>query len=135
MKKIKYGWMHAIVAIALILTIVTADAQNGSARELSASDAIRPFEVHFPEKDLVELKHRILETRWPEKETVDDNSQGVRLSSLQPLAQYWATGYNWRKIEKKLNSLPMFVTSIDGLDIHFIHVRSKYPHALPIIIT
>ncbi|MGA2585313.1 MAG: epoxide hydrolase family protein [Tepidisphaeraceae bacterium] len=97
--------------------------------------SIRPFHVSFPESALVDLRQRILATRWPDKETVSDASQGVQLATMQKLAQYWATDYDWRKCEAKLNSLPMFVTNIDGLDIQFIHVRSKNPNALPIIIT
>jgi pimeloyl-ACP methyl ester carboxylesterase len=119
---------------AIVLQGVLGVAQSKPA-EPASLEAIRPFKVHFPEKDLIELKRRIRATRWPEKETVDDDSQGVRLEALQSLAQYWATGYDWRIIEAKLNALPMFVTNIDGLDIHFIHVRSKDPHAMPIIIT
>jgi pimeloyl-ACP methyl ester carboxylesterase len=135
MKKSKGGWMHTVVAGALVLQSVPANAQNGTSAGLAPNDAIHSFHVHVPEKDLIELKHRILATRWPEKETVDDDSQGVRLAALQSLAHYWATGYDWRKIEAKLNVLPMFVTNIDGLEIHFIHVRSKHPHSLPVIIT
>lgn len=135
MKKIKSSWMHTIVASALVLQGVPTSAQNGGSTGMAAKDAIRPFHVHIPEKDLIELKRRILTTRWPEKETVDDDSQGLRLAALQSLAHYWATCYDWRKIETKLNGLPMFVTNIDGLEIHFIHVRSKHPNALPVIIT
>ena len=102
----------------------------------SADDtAIRPFNINFPDADLVDLRRRIAATRWPERETVTDASQGVQLATMQKLASYWATDYDWRKCEAKLNALPMFVTNIDGLEIHFIHVRSKNPNALPIIIT
>jgi pimeloyl-ACP methyl ester carboxylesterase len=96
--------------------------------------AIRPFRVSIPEDALVDLRSRIRATRWPEKETVPDTSQGVPLATMQELAQYWATDYDWRKAEARLNALPQFVTNIDGLDIHFIHVRSKHPNALPIVI-
>jgi pimeloyl-ACP methyl ester carboxylesterase len=96
--------------------------------------AIRPFRVTVPEKDLAELRRRIGATRWPEKETVTDESQGVPLAMTRELARYWATDYDWRKAEAKLNGLPQFVTSIDGLDIHFIHVRSREKNALPLII-
>jgi pimeloyl-ACP methyl ester carboxylesterase len=104
---------------------------------VTATDgAIRPFEkVHFPDSDLEDLKRRIKATRWPEKELVNDYSQGVKLDVMKALAEYWANNYDWRKIEDKLNSYPQFVTSIDGIDIHFIHVKSKHPNALPIIIT
>ena len=98
-------------------------------------DAIRPFRVNIPEAALVDLRRRIAATRWPERETVTDASQGVQLATTQALARYWATDYDWRKVEARLNSYPQFMTEIDGLDIHFIHVRSKYPNALPVIIT
>jgi pimeloyl-ACP methyl ester carboxylesterase len=97
--------------------------------------AIRPFQVGVPEAELTEMRRRIKATRWPEKETVSDTSQGVPLAALQDLARYWATDYDWRKCEAKLNALPQFITEIDGLDIHFIHVRSKHKGALPVIIT
>jgi len=85
---------------------------------------IRPFRVNFPEERLVDLRRRIAATQWPEKETVADSSQGVQLATMQQLARYWATEYDWRKAEAKLNSYPQFLTEIDGLDIHFIRVRS-----------
>ena len=97
--------------------------------------AILPFQVSFPESDLIDLRTRINSTRWPERELVTDASQGVQLAALRKLASYWATEYDWRKVEAKLNELPQFITSIDGLDIHFIHVRSKHPNALPLIVT
>jgi pimeloyl-ACP methyl ester carboxylesterase len=101
-----------------------------------AGDAIRPFHsVNVPEEALVDLRRRIIATRWPERETVTDASQGVQLDTIQALARYWATEYDWRKIEAKINALPQFVTEIDGLDIHFIHVRSKHENALPLIVT
>ncbi|MDB5435791.1 MAG: Epoxide hydrolase [Phenylobacterium sp.] len=99
------------------------------------SSAIRPFRVNVPQADLVDLRRRIAATRWPERETVNDPSQGVQLATTRKLADYWANGYDWRKVEAKLNALPQFVTEIDGLDIHFIHVRSKHEKALPVIIT
>ena len=98
-------------------------------------DAIRPFHIDVPEEDLIDLRRRIAATRWPERETVTDQSQGVQLATMQNLARYWQTDHDWRKIEAKLNALPQFVTSIDGLDIHFIHVRSKHEDALPLIVT
>ena len=97
--------------------------------------AIRPFRANFPDSELAELRRRINATRWPDRETVPDQSQGVQLATIQALARYWATEYDWRKIEAKLNSLPNFITEIDGLDIHFIHVRSKHDNALPLIVT
>jgi pimeloyl-ACP methyl ester carboxylesterase len=98
-------------------------------------DSIRPFYVHVSEKAVVDLRRRITATNWPERETVMDASQGVQLSTMRELASYWKTDYDWRKVEARLNALPQFTTSIDGLDIHFIHVRSKNPGALPVIIT
>ena len=100
-----------------------------------ADDTIRPFHINIPEAQLTDLKARINATRWPDKETVTDQSQGVQLAKLQDLVHYWGTGYDWRKIETRLNSLPEFITRIDGLDIQFIHVRSPHPNALPLIIT
>jgi pimeloyl-ACP methyl ester carboxylesterase len=101
----------------------------------SDKTAIRPFHVNFPEAELAELRRRIKATRFPERETVMDQSQGVQLATIQALASYWATDYDWRKVESRLNSLPNFMTEIDGLDIHFIHVRSKHENALPLIVT
>ena len=98
--------------------------------------AIRPFQVvSVPEAELTDLRRRINATRWPERETVTDASQGVQLATMQALARYWATDYDWRKCEAKLSALPQFITEIDGLDIHFIHVRSKHDNALPLIVT
>jgi pimeloyl-ACP methyl ester carboxylesterase len=97
--------------------------------------AIREFQVSFPEAELAELRRRVNATRWPERETVTDNSQGVRLATMQDLARYWGTDYDWRRCEAKLNALPNFITEIDGLDIHFIHVRSQHEDALPLIVT
>jgi pimeloyl-ACP methyl ester carboxylesterase len=97
--------------------------------------SIRPFHVSFPQADLADLRRRIVATRWPDRETVADHSQGLQLATMQKLAQYWATEYDWRKVEARMNALPQFVTAIDGLDIHFIHVRSKNANALPVIIT
>jgi pimeloyl-ACP methyl ester carboxylesterase len=97
--------------------------------------AIRPFTFTAPEADLVELRRRITATRFPEKETVSDFSQGVQLAFIQALARYWATDYDWRKVEAKLNSYPNFLTEIDGLDIHFMHIRSKHENAMPLIVT
>jgi pimeloyl-ACP methyl ester carboxylesterase len=98
-------------------------------------NAIRPFHARFPEAELTELRRRIKATRWPERETVTDASQGVQLATTQALARYWATDYDWRPVEARLNALPQFITAIDGLDIHFIHVRSKHENALPLIVT
>jgi len=97
--------------------------------------AIRPFRIDVPEQDLDDLRRRITATRWPEKETVDDESQGVRLQTMRALASHWATDYDWRDVESRLQALPQFETEIDGVDIHFIHVRSKHEGALPLIVT
>ncbi|MGO9887716.1 MAG: epoxide hydrolase family protein, partial [Solirubrobacteraceae bacterium] len=97
--------------------------------------AIRPLQVAFSEDELADLRKRISATRWPERETVTDDSQGVPLQTMQDLARYWATDYDWRKCEAKLNALPNFITEIDGLDIHFIHIRSQHEGALPLIVT
>jgi pimeloyl-ACP methyl ester carboxylesterase len=101
----------------------------------SDKTAIRPFQVNVPEAELTELRRRIHATKWPERETVTDQSQGVQLATIQKLARYWAMEYDWRKVEAKLNAVPQFITEIDGLDIHFIHVRSKHENALPLIVT
>jgi pimeloyl-ACP methyl ester carboxylesterase len=98
-------------------------------------EAIRTFRIDIPESTLADMRARITATRWPENETVADDTQGVPLATMQELARYWATGYDWRKVEARLNALPQFITEIDGVDIHFIHVRSKHESALPLIIT
>jgi hypothetical protein len=97
--------------------------------------AIRPFEVHMPDENVADLRRRIAATRWPGQELVADPSQGVQLATVQALARYWATEYDWRACEARLNALPQFTTEIDGLGIHFIHVRSRHQDALPLIIT
>jgi len=102
---------------------------------MSSETEIRPFRVEFREEEIADLRRRIAATRWPERETVTDDSQGVRLAMMQELAGYWGTDYDWRKCEAKLNALPQFITEIDGLDIHFIHVRSQHQDALPLIVT
>jgi pimeloyl-ACP methyl ester carboxylesterase len=112
-----------------------AEEQPEPVAAAKESDIIRPFHVSFPDTDLAEMRQRIAATKWPERETVTDDSQGVQLATIQALAQYWATDYNWRPCEAKLNALPQYLTTIDGLDIHFIHVRSPHQDALPIIIT
>ena len=97
--------------------------------------SVRPFKVQIPQAALDDLRRRINATRWPDKETAEDRSQGIQLAELQELVRYWGKGYDWRKVEKRLNALPQFVTKIDGVDIHFIHVRSRHPNAMPVIIT
>jgi len=101
----------------------------------AASSEIRPFQVSFPDESLADLRRRIAATKWPTKELVTDATQGVQLETMRKLAQYWQTDHDWRKVEARLNAVPMFLTQIDGLDIHFIHVRSKHSNALPVIIT
>src|SRR5262249_19728644 len=98
-------------------------------------EKIREFQIGFPEADLDDLRRRIKATRWPQRGTVHDDSEGGPLAMMQALAAHWGSGYDWRRCEAKLNSLPNFLTEIDGLDIHFIHVRSKHENALPVIVT
>ena len=105
-----------------------------ASKQGSDKDAITPFRVNVPEAAVVDLRRRLAATRWPDKETVADQSQGVQLAKLQELVRYWATDYDWRKGEAKLNAFPQFMTTIDGVDIHFIHVRSRHPNALPLLI-
>ncbi len=112
-----------------------AIATERSSDQTADKNAIRPFRVNVPETELTELRRRITATRFPEKEPVADPSHGVQLAFIQAVARYWATDYNWRKVEAKLNALPQFITEIDGLDIHFIHVRSRHEDAMPLIVT
>ena len=114
--------------------MTTSTLQTKTTQTL-AGETIQPFRVQIPEAELTEMRRRINATVWPEQETVTDASQGVQLATMQKLAQYWAKDYDWRRCEERLNALPQFVTTIDGLDIHFIHVRSKEKNALPVIIT
>jgi len=125
---IRIGVIAMATTSSVTLSSTPAAAENNDT-------AIRPFRVNIPEKELVELRKRIAAARWPSKELVGDRSQGVQLATLKALAHYWATAYDWRKAETKLNTYPQFVTKLDGVDIHFIHVKSKHPNALPMIIT
>jgi pimeloyl-ACP methyl ester carboxylesterase len=109
--------------------------QASAVPKMASSESLRPFQYLVPQPELEDLVKRVKATRWPEKETVTDYSQGVPLVMMQQIARYWTTDYDWRKIEAKINAYPNFITEIDGLDIHFIHVRSKHEHALPLIIT
>src|SRR3984885_12353053 len=124
------GFLASSAAVAaasgLIATAAQAAAEDG---------AIRPFHIDIAEEQLVDLRRRLAATRWPDKETVADDSQGVPSATIQGLARYWEKDYDWRKVEARLNALPQFVTEIDGLDIHFIQVRSRNPNALPVIVT
>jgi pimeloyl-ACP methyl ester carboxylesterase len=130
-----------LAAASYAQTVRTADAQafvsSPLPEKLSAAtqDAIRTFHINVPAEQLVDLRQRLAATRWPDKETVKDESQGIRLAEMQALLHYWGNGYNWRKVEAKLNELPEFVTTIDGVDIQFIHVRSRERNALPLILT
>ena len=124
----------ALLALAAAtIPAVAGDSSSTGTRE--DRTAIRPFHVKISEAELTELRSRIKATKWPERETVADASQGVQLATMQKLARYWSTDYDWRKVEAKLNAVPNFITEIDGLDIHFIHVRSKHENALPLIVT
>jgi pimeloyl-ACP methyl ester carboxylesterase len=128
--------LHRFVLAALAAQALLVPTQGRAAALLEASpDAIRPFRSKVPDAVLVDLRRRVVATRWPDKETVADRSQGVQLAKLQDLVHHWGTAYDWRKGEAKLNSFPQFMTTIDGLDIHFIHVKSRHPNALPLIIT
>jgi pimeloyl-ACP methyl ester carboxylesterase len=121
----------AASAAAGAVSVLPAQMASAAAGE----NAIRSFHINFPDADLVDLRRRISATKWPEREPVTDASQGVQLATTQQLARYWATDYDWRKCEAKINAVPNFITEIDGLDIHFIHVRSKHENALPMIVT
>jgi pimeloyl-ACP methyl ester carboxylesterase len=118
-------------------TAALGAASFASTRQAAAfgNQAIRPFTFRAPQADLDDLRARIVATRWPEKETVSDSSQGVPLATMRELAHYWATDYDWRKVEARLSAIPQYITEIDGLDIHFIHVRSQHANALPLVIT
>ncbi|NNH41932.1 epoxide hydrolase family protein [Rhizobium laguerreae] len=127
--------MSAAASVATIAATGTLGLFNVKAVAAADSADIRPFTCHIPQADLDDLRRRVLATRWPAKETVSDQSQGVRLAKLKELVDYWGSDYDWRKVEAQLNALPMFVTAIDGLDVQFIHVRSEHENALPLIIT
>lgn len=134
----KWFQLAMIVVLSLGLTgfIAQADDSGGYIQaNPKQSNAIRPFHVNVPESELVDLRRRIIATKWPDKETVADSSQGVQIATMKDLAHYWATDYDWRKTEARLNALPQFITEIDGVPIHFIHVRSPHKNALPIILT
>jgi pimeloyl-ACP methyl ester carboxylesterase len=128
---LSYGQAAQGTNVRAVVPGSQSTSQGGAAED----SPIRPFRVNIPEEQLVDMRRRIAATRWPDKETVADNSQGVQLATIRELAQYWATDYDWRKCEAKLNSFPQFVTTIDGVDIHFIHVKSRNPKPLPLIVT
>jgi len=123
------------IAFAITMISLIPTTRSHAASTTDDREAIRPYNISIPEEALTDLRQRIKATRWPDKETVSDQSQGVQLATMQKLARYWSTDYDWRKCEAKLKALPNFITTIDGVDIHFIHVRSKNANALPIIIT
>jgi pimeloyl-ACP methyl ester carboxylesterase len=133
----------ATIGVLLFAPPVQPQTRNAPSRYLdpdkvgteSGQTAIRPFQIHVPQSTLTDLRRRLASTRWPESETASDRSQGVQLATMKSLVAYWQKNYDWRKVEARLNALPQFVTSIDGVGIHFIHVRSKHPNALPLIIT
>src|SRR5690242_13624388 len=130
----RHGKQAGVVALAVALMVSAGRAQTVTTHA-SADPSVRPFKVQVSQSALDDLRRRIAATRWPDKETVDDGSQGAPLARLQELVHYWGAGYDWRKAEAKLNALPQFTTNIDGVDIHFIHVRSKQPNAMPLIVT
>lgn len=125
----KFNRVEALLAFGLCIlsTLTSANAAEGR--------SLRPFNFQASQASLDDLRRRIAQTRWPDRETVDDQSQGIQLEKLKPLVEYWGTSYDWRKAEAKLNALPQFMTTIDGVDIHFIHVRSRHPNAMPLIMT
>jgi pimeloyl-ACP methyl ester carboxylesterase len=124
-----------IVGIGGTIAMTQTQTEGAQTTMEGGPDTIRPFHVHFSDEAIADMKRRIAATRWPDKEIVNDQSQGVQLATIQKLASYWAQSHDWRKCEARLNALPQFVTTIDGVDIHFIHVRSKNPNALPVIVT
>src|SRR5882757_6442332 len=118
MKKGKKILASALGIGALVMQGAISNAQSGPSVNVSSDETIRPFHVNIPDKKLADLKRRILATQWPEQENVKDASQGVQLATMRALAQYWSTAYDWRKVEARLNALPQFITTIDGVDIH-----------------
>jgi pimeloyl-ACP methyl ester carboxylesterase len=129
------GFVFASPGYAQTMTTSATDAAAPATRQAAEDRSIRPFTVRVPQAELDDLRRRIAATRWSDRETVTDRSQGVQLEKLQALVRYWGRDYDWRKAEAKLNALPQFMTTIDGVDIHFIHVRSRHPNALPLIMT
>ena len=123
--------LHTLTVALAFACLISSSVAHGQVEDRS----IRPFKAEVPQATVDDMRRRIADTRWPDKETVPDHSQGVQLARLQELVRYWGTSYDWRKAEAKLNALPQFTTSIDGVDIHFIHVRSRHKNALPIIVT
>ena len=135
MKKTKTILASTVIAGVMAVQGRANDSQLEASVHPSADETIRPFHINFSQAKLDDLKRRILATQWPDAEIVKDGSQGVQFATMKALAKYWATSYDWRKVEARLNALPQFITTIDGVDIHFIHVRSKHKNALPVIVT
>ena len=129
----KRSFPNAIAIGTFMLIAATSFGQKKQTKVVS--EAIRPYHITISKEALTDLRNRVNATRWPDKETVTDQSQGVKLQQIQSLVKYWGTTYDWRKTEAKLNALPQFVTNIDGLDIQFIHIKSKHKNALPLVIT
>lgn len=134
-QKNKYRFLNAMATGAFMLAAAVSFGQEKQTQGAKDSEAIRPYHISVSEKAIAELRERVNATRWPQKETVTDQSQGVKLAQIQGLVKYWGTDYDWHKTETRLNALPQYITKIDGLDIQFLHVKSKYKNALPIIIT
>ncbi|MBF4484856.1 MULTISPECIES: epoxide hydrolase family protein [unclassified Flavobacterium] len=133
--KNKNSFLTAIATGTFMLIAATGYPQKNQAKATNEAEAIRPYHISISKEALTDLRTRVNATRWPDKETVTDQSQGVKLQQIQGLVKYWGTTYDWRKTEAKLNALPQFVTNIDGLDIQFIHIKSKHKNALPLVIT
>src|SRR5919199_1522125 len=132
------AWRKFIAAAAALSAIASGallPTSKGAAAEVSDRDAIRPFRIEIPEEALTDLRRRLAATRWPDRETVPDRSQGAPLAELQELVRYWSTDYDWRKAEAQLNAWPQFMTTIDGVDVHFIHAPPRHENALPLIVT
>ena len=129
--------VYTVAAGLLIFSLMPMSISYAASDTPAAAEdrTIRPFKVNVPEEALADLRRRIAVTKWPSRETVPDATQGVQLATMRELAHYWEKNHDWRKAEARLNALPQFMTNIDGVDIHFIHVRSKHPHALPVIVT
>jgi len=134
-QKNKRSFLNAIVTGAFMLIAATSFGQKKQTQKANDLEAIRPYHIIVNQEAITDLKNRVNATRWPQQETVTDQSQGVKLAQIQRLVKYWGTDYDWHKAEAKLNALPQFVTNIDGLDIQFIHIKSKHKNALPLIIT
>lgn len=124
-----------LVPVGYLAPANATDVSPTTVVKANSDESVRPFQIHVPQAQLDDLRKRIAATRLPDKETVDDSSQGIQLARVQDLVRYWGTGYDWRKAEAQLNALPEFVTTIDGVDIQFIHIRSRHPNALPVILT